>query len=154
MCYIMNLDTSYLNTRRILLSMNLMLINMPSFILKNGEKQQNIIRKTKRATLIERKVRKLKRNVLFSQNEAYHRCAFFVVCRPAVFEKFRPGFAGFCGPAPALPCPALFCIFERPSNDVRIPFFSSCRFTLWVAARPLSLTRPRTSLCTPPRSAL
>lgn len=51
--------------------------------IKNG----TIIRKTKRATLIERKVRKLKRNVLFSQNEAFHRCAFFVACRPAVFKK-------------------------------------------------------------------
>ena len=102
---------------------------------------EHIIRKTKRATLIERKVRKLKRNVLFSQNEAYHRCAFLSPVDLPFSKKFRPGFAGFCGPAPGSPQPRPVCIFERPPNIIRRPFFSCYRFTLWVAARPLSRSR-------------
>lgn len=39
---------------------------------------EGIIRKTKRATPPERNVPKIKRNVRLKQNEAYHRCAFFV----------------------------------------------------------------------------
>lgn len=96
-----------------------------------------IIRKTKRATLPERKVRKLKRNVRQKQNEAYHRCAFLLSLFLSVFQNFRPGFAGFCESAPGSLLPHLVCIFERPPKLIRRPFFSCYRFSLWVAARPL-----------------
>lgn len=63
------------------------------------------------------------------------------------FKKIRPGFAGISQPPGS--------VFEWPPNTVRRPFFFA--FSLWVAARPLyrfTLTQPRSTLCTRPRSAL
>lgn len=49
--------------------------------------------KTKRAVLTKRSVPSVR--------------FFLSSVDPPFSKKFRPGFAGFCGPAPALPCPAL-----------------------------------------------
>ena len=113
-----------------------------------------IIRKTKRATLPERMVQKSKRNVRRKQNEAYHWCAFLCPCKVGGDLKiFRPGFAGVCGAVPGAPPPRSAIVFERPPNIVRRPFFLCSRFSLWVAARPLSLMLLRLSPCTRQRSA-
>ena len=118
------------------------------------DRKSIIIRKTKRATLPERMVQKSKRNVRRKQNEAYHWCAFLCPCKVGGDLKiFRPGFAGVCGAVPGAPPPRSAIVFERPPNIVRRPFFLCSRFSLWVAARPLSLMLLRLSPCTRQRSA-
>lgn len=112
-----------------------------------------IIRKTNRATLPERKVRKLKRNVISKQNEAYLRCAFFRSGLGGGFLKFfDPASPGSVGQHPALHCPTLYVYL----NGLRISFEgrSFRSVALGRCATAFSLTRPRSTLCTQPRSAL
>lgn len=78
----------------------------------------NIIRKTKRATGINRNGPKLKRNVHHHKTKRTSGCAFLIPCPTLFFQKNSPGFAGVRGLTPGVLSPS--CSTVPSHNYIRM----------------------------------